>query len=81
MEEWLPHLTRTHIGNCAFCTQQEHPQHVNWILMEWLKNLPTSAIGQKPPDKFLAIPPNFGGFTLNSTGSRTILSRMVAHSR
>ena len=45
MEEWLPHLTRAHIGICAFCTQQEYPQLVNRILMEWLKNLPASAIG------------------------------------
>ena len=45
MEEWVPNLTRAHIENCGHWTQQEHPQQVNRFLIDWLKNLPASAIG------------------------------------
>ena len=45
MEEWVPNLTRAHIENCGHWTQQEHPQQVNRIPIDWLKNLPASAIG------------------------------------
>ena len=45
MEEWVPNLTRAHIENCGHRTQQEHPQQVNRIPIDWLKNLPASAIG------------------------------------
>lgn len=40
MEAVIPNLTRGHIENCAHWTQQERPQELNTILLDWLATLP-----------------------------------------
>ena len=40
MEQVIPNLQRAHIENCAHWTQQEHPDEVNRILIDWLATLP-----------------------------------------
>jgi soluble epoxide hydrolase/lipid-phosphate phosphatase len=40
MEQWIPNLARGHIENCAHWTQQERPQELNSILIDWLRSLP-----------------------------------------
>ena len=40
MEDWIPNLSRGHIENCAHWTQQEEPEELNRILLEWLAALP-----------------------------------------
>jgi soluble epoxide hydrolase / lipid-phosphate phosphatase len=40
MEALIPNLTRGHIEDCAHWTQQERPDELNRILLEWLKALP-----------------------------------------
>jgi len=40
MEDWIPNLTRGHIENCAHWTQQEQPEELNRILVDWLSGLP-----------------------------------------
>ena len=40
MEKHIPNLTRGHIENCAHWTQQERPDELNEILLDWLKRLP-----------------------------------------
>ena len=39
MEEHIPNLTRGHIENCAHWTQQEAPEELNRILVDWLRSL------------------------------------------
>ena len=40
--EWLPALTGSHvIPNCGHWVQQERPQQVNALLLEFLQGLPT----------------------------------------
>jgi len=41
MESLIPHLQRGHIEDCAHWTQQERPQELNRILLDWLATLPT----------------------------------------
>ena len=40
MEEWIPNLSRGHIEECGHWTQQEEPEALNKILLEWLGGLP-----------------------------------------
>ncbi len=40
MEQWVPNLTRGHIERCGHWTQQEAPDELNRILIEWLGRLP-----------------------------------------
>ena len=40
MEAVVPNLTRGHIENCAHWTQQERPEELNRILLDWLAGLP-----------------------------------------
>ena len=40
MEDWIPHLSRGHIEECAHWTQQEEPAALNRILLDWLAGLP-----------------------------------------
>ena len=40
MEDRVPNLTRGHIEDCAHWTQQERPQELNRILLDWLASLP-----------------------------------------
>ncbi|MDA0351039.1 MAG: alpha/beta hydrolase [Chloroflexi bacterium] len=40
MESVVPNLTRGHIENCAHWTQQERPEELNRILLDWLATLP-----------------------------------------
>jgi len=40
MEEWIPNLTRGHIEECGHWTQQEAPDELNRILVDWLRSLP-----------------------------------------
>jgi soluble epoxide hydrolase/lipid-phosphate phosphatase len=40
MEKLIPNLTRGHIENCAHWTQQERPEELNRILLDWLATLP-----------------------------------------
>jgi soluble epoxide hydrolase/lipid-phosphate phosphatase len=39
MEHWVPSLTRGHIEQCAHWTQQEEPEQLNQILLDWLRSL------------------------------------------
>jgi soluble epoxide hydrolase/lipid-phosphate phosphatase len=39
MEEWVPNLTRGHIEECSHWTQQEAPDELNRILIDWLAAL------------------------------------------
>ena len=39
MEDWIPNLSRGHIENCGHWTQQEEPDELNRILVDWLKTL------------------------------------------
>ena len=39
MEDWIPNLSRGHIEECGHWTQQEEPEELNRILVEWLKSL------------------------------------------
>jgi len=39
MERWVPNLTRAHIEACGHWTQQECPQQLNKILIDWLRSL------------------------------------------
>ncbi len=39
MEEWIPNLSRGHIEECGHWTQQEEPDELNRILLDWLKSL------------------------------------------
>ena len=39
MEEHIPNLSRGHIENCAHWTQQEAPEELNRILVDWLRAL------------------------------------------
>jgi soluble epoxide hydrolase / lipid-phosphate phosphatase len=40
MEEWVPNLSRGHIEQCGHWTQQEAPDELNRILINWLDELP-----------------------------------------
>ena len=40
MESLIPHLQRGHIEDCAHWTQQERPEELNRILLDWLATLP-----------------------------------------
>ena len=40
MEALVPNLTRGHIEQCAHWTQQERPEELNLILVDWLRTLP-----------------------------------------
>jgi soluble epoxide hydrolase/lipid-phosphate phosphatase len=40
MEDWIPNLSRGHIEECGHWTQQEEPEALNKILLEWLGGLP-----------------------------------------
>jgi soluble epoxide hydrolase/lipid-phosphate phosphatase len=40
MEQWVPNLTRGHIEQCGHWTQQERPEELNTILVNWLTSLP-----------------------------------------
>jgi soluble epoxide hydrolase/lipid-phosphate phosphatase len=40
MEKWVPNLTRGHIEECSHWTQQEAPDDLNRILIDWLHTLP-----------------------------------------
>ena len=40
MEERVPNLSRGHIEECAHWTQQERPEELNGILIDWLSRLP-----------------------------------------
>ena len=40
MEERVPNLSRGHIEECAHWTQQERPDELNGILIDWLSQLP-----------------------------------------
>ena len=40
METVVPNLARGHIENCAHWTQQERPEELNRILLDWLATLP-----------------------------------------
>ena len=40
MEDWIPNLARGHIEDCAHWTQQEAPEELNRILLDWLAGLP-----------------------------------------
>lgn len=39
MEQWVPNLTRAHIEECGHWTQQEAPDELNRILVDWLASL------------------------------------------
>lgn len=39
MEDWIPNLSRGHIEDCGHWTQQEEPQQLNRILVDWLQSL------------------------------------------
>ena len=39
MERWVPNLTRAHIEQCGHWTQQEEPEQLNRMLVNWLKSL------------------------------------------
>ncbi len=39
MEDWIPNLSRGHIEECGHWTQQEEPDELNKILLEWLGGL------------------------------------------
>lgn len=39
MERWVPHLTRGHIEECGHWTQQEEPEKLNRMLIDWLRSL------------------------------------------
>jgi len=39
MERWVPNLTRAHIEQCGHWTQQEEPEQLNRILLDWLRSL------------------------------------------
>ena len=39
MEDWIPNLSRGHIEECGHWTQQEEPEALNKILIEWLGKL------------------------------------------
>jgi soluble epoxide hydrolase/lipid-phosphate phosphatase len=43
MEEWIPNLARGHIEACSHWTQQEAPDELNRILIDWLTTLPHGA--------------------------------------
>lgn len=43
MESLIPHLQRGHIENCGHWTQQEHPEELNRILLDWLATLPSES--------------------------------------
>ena len=39
MERWVPNLRRAHIEQCGHWTQQEEPEQLNRILLDWLRSL------------------------------------------
>lgn len=41
MEQVIPQLQRGHIEECGHWTQQERPQELNAILVDWLRGLPS----------------------------------------